>query len=94
MRHFRTETVPEHTKQVETHRTCDSCGQVIPEPDGPGNRYGHDEIRIKISRTLGETYPDGANLDNWDFDCCPDCWESKVLPIFALKGDKPTDVGW
>lgn len=86
MQHFRTETVPEHTRQVESHQTCDSCGAVIEDPNG----NSVDEITIK--RVVGMRWQGDANLDEWDFDCCQACWESKVLPIFALKGDKPTAV--
>lgn len=92
MKHYREKLIPEKTVMEETHRTCDSCGAAIPGEVWDGVYRKHDET--KIERKEGDYWPDGANVLMWEFDCCRACWESKVMPVFALKGSEPEEVGW
>lgn len=92
MKHYKPKTVPEHVTKVLEYETCDSCGERLP---GDTLTYSNrEEDEITIERTKGEYWPDGANAYKWDFACCAACWESKVLPIFALKGSEPEDISW
>lgn len=76
------------TKLVEC--TCDLCGT----PGGPWGgddrwerRYANnnnmgDYISVCICFEQGNSYPEGGHSTTQYYDVCPECFESKIKPLF------------
>ena len=62
--------------------TCDLCSAAIANT-------GLDNITIE--RSVLPLYPDEMG-GRWEFDCCPECWQNKVVPLFAANGSHPRHI--
>lgn len=87
------EVVPT-TKTLEKHKTtCDICKVVSiptsgPEIDWKANLFAFD--KIQISRTTGDSYPEGGNSETVAFHVCPSCWAATLVPMLEGLGAEPT----
>ena len=82
MKHTKTVNIPATTKQVFDYAACDFCGEKL-----KSNGFEYDEITIL--RHSGVRYPGCHTSEKTEFDCCPDCWEGKILPALKSLGAKP-----
>lgn len=81
MIHTKTVIIPETTKEVVTHKSCDFCDGVIEQ------RKSFEFNEITIEQRKGQGYYDGGGeTTTTTFDCCPNCWTTKIIPILAVFG--------
>lgn len=73
--------------------TCDICNKEAPCPDDNECRWsgkGYEVDKIIVKRECGESYPEGGHLEIEEFDICPECFETKLLPFMISQGAKST----
>lgn len=70
------------TRETLVELRCDLCGDAAKNCEWPNRR----EVTIEMFRSGG--HPD-CGSDIWEFDCCPSCWNSVIVPLFAAKGAEP-----
>ena len=83
MKHTKVVTIPEHTKTVFSHNTCDLCGKEIDEGQG----YEVDEVWIQHRH--GSNYPEGDFTELDIVDMCSGCFKGLFVPWLASLGAKP-----
>ena len=79
MKHYKTVTIPEYTKNVEDKVTCDLCGVKITT-----DTYEVDEVTVK--HQYGHSYPEGGFGQEVEVDMCGECFESKLMPWLSSQG--------
>jgi hypothetical protein len=87
MRHMKTVPVPATTKEVVDKTTCDFCGEKL-----KARRYERNEVTLQHEE--GSHYPEGGSGTRTVFDCCSDCWDSKVMPALKALGASPRVEDW
>lgn len=91
MKIFETYTVPATpAKEAQrcVGRTCDLCGKKGRGEDWQGHSEWEGQIKetdVKITATAimkeGYSHRDGYHdVDIWEIDICPDCFEGKLVP--------------
>lgn len=72
----------ETTKVVEkvVSFSCDLCGA---ESSYTSDRWATAAGSAEIKISSWEHVDGDMNIE--EFDCCPDCWESKIKPLFGAK---------
>lgn len=92
MKHTEKVIVPEHTKKVISHRTCDICKR----PNDA--KYGKDICELdetEISfRDVEVSLPECSNGTTYNYDICHTCFVDKVMPMLADLGAEPTVEEW
>ena len=86
MQYKKTVQIPATEQEVVDRTTCDICGTDMP-PQSVG------DYRIATVRLVeGTTYPECGRGRKTTYDCCPECWSAKIVPLF---GDaKPRVTEW
>ena len=87
MRHMKTVQVPATTREVFDKTTCDFCGAEVPP-----RRREFREVTLQCDE--GSAYPEGGQGEKTIFDCCPACWDGKVLPALRALGATPRTEEW
>lgn len=71
-------------KGVELTRVaCDLCGKNV-----DGGRGFYDQSDVEIQAAIGKVYPEGDSRERTWIDCCPACFEEKVMPAIEALGVK------
>jgi hypothetical protein len=73
--------VPSQPYETTARTACDFCGD---EESG----RGFDRSEVTIEAKIGEIYPEVDTRQVQAFDCCPKCWESKVVPALVSLGGR------
>lgn len=84
--------VPATTRERKT-RVCDICGKK--NDPGSGSSWNHESYEhdhVKIASVHKTHYPEGGTTSGVAYDCCPQCFESKVGPALEAIGMKPRQV--
>lgn len=87
---------PRETEElVEVH--CFACGDPAPQPQEHGEdswdrggwtRGGYNIEKVVLRHEDGSHFPhSGRDIKVTEFDCCPKCWEEKVLPFLLTLGE-------
>jgi hypothetical protein len=82
---------PETTKEVEGDTFCDICGRAAPSR-GVRGEWGEDSYavaEVEVSMAMGSSYPEGGSSTVTEFDICPECFSSKVIPWLREQGASP-----
>lgn len=87
MKHYKTVTIPEYTKNVEDKVTCDLCGAKIVE-----KTYEENEVTIK--HRYGSNYPEGGHGKEVEVDMCDKCFKSKLMPWLSSQGVQLIERNW
>lgn len=79
----KTETLerPASTYERVIETECDICHKTN-TGDGWEQR-GYDVEEVTISYETGARYPDSANVMEYSFDICPQCWKDHIVKFFA-----------
>jgi hypothetical protein len=87
MKHYKEETVPQHTTEVLDQTTCDLCNVDV------GAELDTWEVdEVTVSRKAGCSYPDGGNGDTISVDLCGQCFNEKLLPFLKSEGATVTET--
>lgn len=81
MIHTKIVEVPARTKEVESHRTCDLCGD--------NTRSSRSEIidDVAVSCWFGESFGDyGAEITKLEVDLCVSCFRTRLVPWLCEQG--------
>lgn len=74
--------------------TCDICGQEYEDQEKSGNDFKSigEFHSTKVLMSNGEQldWNGGGWDDTIEFDICPDCFRSKLVPWFESQHAKPT----
>jgi hypothetical protein len=87
MKHMKTVEVPATTTVVADRTTCDFCGATIPTS-------GYEFAEVTLQCDEGSRYPEGGSGEKTIFDCCANCWGSKVMPAMRALGAEPRIQKW
>lgn len=90
MKHQKTVTVPEKTESRIDKITCDLCGS---KDEGGYRDWGGGEGNIyttTVELEEGYGYGDGGNVTTTEFDICPSCFKTKLIPWLKRQGANPT----
>lgn len=69
-------------KGVELTRVaCDLCGK-----DVGGGRGFYDQSEVEIQGAIGDVFPEGDHRERVWIDCCPACFQEKVMPAIEALG--------
>ena len=68
--------------EAHTRTVCDFCGHEVINKD----RFDASDITIQAD--IGRCYPESDNRKTQEFDCCVDCWTSKIVPALKSIGGK------
>lgn len=94
MKTYETKTVPAvpaKEVQVCTGRTCDLCGKKAWSGDDwkPGcYDVLETDVTVTVKKREGVNYPEHHDVEEWDIDLCPDCFETKLVPWLQSQGAK------
>lgn len=91
-----TKTIPETTRKV-TRVQCDLCpAQSDTAHDWDAKPLDYTDTQVVIHVTETTSYPEGSHADSVVFDCCPECFKTKVAPALVAIGMTPRDhrVDW
>jgi hypothetical protein len=80
------------TRTIETI-ACDLCPAVCAKGTDEWNSdgsYEHDEVQIQTTHRT--RYPEGGSQKGMAFDCCPNCFKTKVQPALEALGLKPREI--
>lgn len=92
-----TTVVPATTKTTE-NIVCDLCGAKADgdewDQKDEGWRSEYAEVSIVLARK--ESAPEFGSTSQTHYDCCPACFETKVMPALEGLGLKPrkTEASW
>jgi len=92
MKVYREETIPETTRQVLDHKTCDLCGKKTTKNLGPNNwdapdwHFEETDVSMTIKHETGESYPEGIFSETCEIDICPECFQHKLIPWLKAQG--------
>lgn len=87
------------TTSTRTKTVCDLCG-CDDEARGSWHEKREDRYftrrEVTIESTVNESYPECGSKEGVAFDCCPSCFEAKVVPALVALGLKirDVDVSW
>ena len=99
MKRFETKLVTPKPKEVEelAEVRCFACDDPAPQPDEHGEDSwdrggwasgGYDIDKVVLRREDGSIYPhSGRDIEVVEFDCCPTCWDDKILPFLRSLGE-------
>lgn len=87
MKHYMRVTIPAKEERRLDFTTCDLCKEPIQE-----DRYNLDEVRI--TRKTGASYPEGGAGAEFSFDCCGQCFETKLIPWMQEQGAVLHEDDW
>ena len=78
--------------EIELKVLCDMCGVKQGWRDWSSSYYQIDEtkVSIKIEHGIGTSYPEGGSCTTQEWDICPSCFETKLIPF--LKSQKCVPV--
>jgi hypothetical protein len=93
---------PERRETVVESVACDLCGRTGGKLDAyenavewPNTAASRDRefSTVKVTLTLERSnkYPEGGWGTIRGLDCCPDCFESKIVPLFREAHVKQID---
>jgi len=85
--HKKTIDVPATTTEIIESVTCDFCGVKLSK-----RNYEFKEVILEYNK--GCNYPEGGGGVRTVFDCCSECWESKIEPAFRKMGAIPRSEEW
>jgi hypothetical protein len=106
MRTTKKVTRPAREDTVIDKLTCDLCGREAPDPDGyhpwATDYYDAVESDVKLKRPLdpkvklktGQSYPEGGDGEEIEFDICPECFTGKLIPWLESQGAKAVKRDW
>lgn len=61
--------------RVVVKTVCDFCGKEIPR------LKLYEVSNIKVSKEVGKAYPDALITETHSFDCCENCFDTKIAPL-------------
>lgn len=85
------EVIPESTRTVTVAYICDLCGDESPTKWEDGN---WDTLDINVSMKTGESYPESGSGETIEYDVCPSCFKSKIIPFMESHGAKTRREEW
>lgn len=81
-------------KTVVVSLTCDICGKEYKDKEKFGYEFKNvgEFHSTKVSISSGEQldWNGGGWEDTFEFDVCPECFRSKLIPWFESQHAKPT----
>lgn len=89
MKHKEIKVVPETTKEVTTHTTCDICKRS----DSGTGACDIDETEVSF-REVDYSYPECGAGRTYSFDICHDCFKEKIIPLLSELGAEPRIEEW
>lgn len=94
MKRYRKETIPEQQVDRFEAIVCDICGAESSKNihEWWGDRFEGVEIEIKYNSA--SRYPDDVSGDVIEYDLCPDCFRSKLMPWMESQGTKPSEYDY
>ena len=86
---IKTQTVkmPAATR-TESETFCDLCETRL------GHDWDSEYDVVKIEHERGSRYSGSGNAETVQVDCCPACFESKVVPALLAIGFTPRREEW
>jgi hypothetical protein len=76
--------------------TCDLCGKQAPRPEGHHGVWAdgyHDVAEVTVQVRVGDSFPEGGNVQVREFDICPDCFDGKLIPWMEGQGAQVREEG-
>lgn len=84
----RIEEVSATTRKVRDHLVCDLCGTA-----SAAGGYWHGDAQTNdttVCMEVGNSYgPGGGDKKTTEFDICPTCFSTKLMPWLESQGAKP-----
>jgi hypothetical protein len=91
MKIYKTVTKPATTYQEVDQIACDLCGRTTRKR---WKEDGFDALETEVRIKEGSSYPEGGSGTEIEFDVCPDCFKSKLIPWLEGQGAKTTVREW
>ena len=89
MEHKVSQVVPEHTKEVISHKTCDICKRS----DKGKDSCDIDEAEVSF-RDVEMSYPECGSGTTYSYDICHECFKEKVMHALSELGAEPKVEEW
>jgi len=90
MKKIETRTEPARQHQYVAYLICDLCRKQSTShatKDWGENTYDIAETKVTMKR--GYAYPDSGETVQTEFDICPECFETKLIPWLTSQGAAP-----
>ena len=92
MHHYKEVEIPAKPAIIEERLekvTCDICKNTIHE-------HCYNVDKVEIEREEGTRHPEGASIERTSFDCCGNCFDAHIVPLFKSFGAEPRieDENW
>lgn len=96
MRILEDKAIPASVIKITVGVSCDICGRESKHPSYSDESIWTDSsyavngvtIVVQVKHAIGSSYPEGASMEVFAPDICPDCFTEKVLPALRALGVK------
>ena len=88
MKHFIKKEIPARFVERHSHSVCDLCGALSDCADDWATET-YNEQTVEINFKNAYNYPFDGHSESIEFDICPSCFMSKLVPWFQSQGVEP-----
>ncbi len=89
-------TITAQREELES-LTCDLCGKQVPVDDWTHSEGDSGQFRIartRVSLREGYVYPEGGSGEEVEYDICPECFKTKLIPWIESQGAHREPKEW